>query len=256
MKVLICGKGGSGKSTISVLIAKNLKTMGYKVLLVDADESNFGLYGLLGIPPSATLIENLGGKKGAKKKLVALFSNGKSPALLTDDQKWKIRDIPDESVTDANGIKLLVIGKIHNFGEGCACAMGFVSKTFLSNLDIGDDEMVIVDTEAGIEHFGRRVEEGCDMILGIADPSYESFMLVKRIEEMGKKAGVPVSFILNKVDEAVEGAMSKHINMEKVIARIPKDNSVFMDSLEGRELKTNIPEIGHICKFIEDIKKK
>lgn len=256
MKVLICGKGGSGKSTVSVLIAKNLKAMGYKVLLVDADESNFGLYGLLGIPPSASLIENLGGKKGAKNKMATLFSKEKAPALFTNDQKWKISDIPDESVTDANGIKLLVIGKIHSFGEGCACAMGFVSKTFLSNLAIGDDEMVIVDTEAGIEHFGRRVEEGCDMILGVADPSYESFMLVKKIEEMGKKAGVPVSLILNKVDKAVEEAMSKHIDMEKVIARIPRDNSVFMDSLEGRELKTNLSEIGQICKFLEDVKKK
>ena len=33
MKILICGKGGSGKSTLSVLIARSLKNRGYRVLL-------------------------------------------------------------------------------------------------------------------------------------------------------------------------------------------------------------------------------
>ena len=43
MKVLICGKGGSGKSTIASLLAKDLKTKGYRVLVVNADESNYSL---------------------------------------------------------------------------------------------------------------------------------------------------------------------------------------------------------------------
>ena len=49
MKVLICGKGGSGKSTLSALIEKKKKNRGYRVLLVDADESNYGLHRLLNI---------------------------------------------------------------------------------------------------------------------------------------------------------------------------------------------------------------
>jgi len=185
--------------------------------------------------------------------MVKLFTKEKTPVPFANE-KWKISDIPDECTMDINGIRLLIIGKIHRFGEGCACSMGFVSKTFLSNLEVGDDEMVIVDTEAGIEHFGRRVEEGCDMILGIADPTYESFMLAKKIEEMAQNAGASVFFLLNKVDEAVEDIMSAHIDMEKVIAKLPKDHTIFMDSLEGRELKTELPEIGQVCKFLEDFK--
>jgi len=63
MKILICGKGGSGKSTVSVLIAKTLKNRGYKVLLVDADESNLGIHRLMGVTSSVSLIDTLGGKK-------------------------------------------------------------------------------------------------------------------------------------------------------------------------------------------------
>jgi CO dehydrogenase maturation factor len=38
-----------------------------------------------------------------------------------------------------------------------------------------ENEIVVVDAEAGVEHFGRRVDGECDLILGVVDPSYESF---------------------------------------------------------------------------------
>ena len=48
MKIVICGKGGSGKSTISALLAREIAKKGNEVLVVDTDESNFGLYKQLG----------------------------------------------------------------------------------------------------------------------------------------------------------------------------------------------------------------
>ena len=48
MKIIISGKGGSGKSTLSALLALALKNLGFSVLLVDADESNEGLHHQLG----------------------------------------------------------------------------------------------------------------------------------------------------------------------------------------------------------------
>ena len=48
-KIAICGKGGSGKSTVVALLAKALREKHYKVLVVDSDESNTGLYRMLGL---------------------------------------------------------------------------------------------------------------------------------------------------------------------------------------------------------------
>jgi len=62
MKILICGKGGSGKSTITAVLSKNLIDSGYRVLVVDADESNFGLSALLGLADPKELMEQIGGK--------------------------------------------------------------------------------------------------------------------------------------------------------------------------------------------------
>ena len=61
MKIMICGKGGAGKSTISVLMAKALAKK-YKTYLIDSDESNVLLPKLLGVKPPTPLIEYLGGK--------------------------------------------------------------------------------------------------------------------------------------------------------------------------------------------------
>jgi CO dehydrogenase maturation factor len=248
MKILICGKGGSGKSTVSVLTARALKKIGYSVLLVDADESNFGLHRLLGIPQPLLLMDSFGGKKGFKEKTANTFPKGSSGGLF--NQKWRISDIPKDCIASSDGIALLAVGKIHDFGEGCACPIGSLSRMFLSNLEIGEKDAVVIDTEAGVEHFGRRIDAECDVILDVVDPSFESFLLAKKIQEMGQKAGAKVFFVLNKVDEQVEKIMSEQVDPARVFATIPKDNAVFTASLEGKKLTADFPEIADACRKI------
>ena len=69
MKIELSGKGGCGKSTLSVLFARSMKKLGYRVLLVDGDESNIGIDNFLGVPQPVHLLDHLGGKKGFKEKL-------------------------------------------------------------------------------------------------------------------------------------------------------------------------------------------
>lgn len=251
MKILVCGKGGSGKSTVATLIARGFKDRGCRVLLVDADESNIGIDRLMGLETPVSLIDSLGSRKGLQKKMMAAFPKGKPLVLF--DKRWGIEDIPERCVAETDGIKLMVIGKIHHFGEGCACPMGATSKMFLSNLSTGDNDAVVIDAEAGVEHFGRGVEAGCDMILDVVDPTYESFLLAQKMEEMAKSAGAEILFVLNKVDGHVKEAMTKHINKEKIIAKIPQKQAIFMDSLEGRPLTIRLPEIDEICRFLEEV---
>jgi CO dehydrogenase maturation factor len=56
MKILICGKGGSGKSTIASLLAKDQQKKGCRIIVVDADESNYGLSAQLGLNAPQKLI--------------------------------------------------------------------------------------------------------------------------------------------------------------------------------------------------------
>lgn len=248
MKIIISGKGGSGKSTLSTLIARALESCGFSVLLVDADESNFGLQRLLGVTAPVHLMDNLGGKKHFKKN----WMGAASERIFKDHTK--IAEIPGECISQAGDIKLLIIGKIHDHGEGCACPMGVLSKSVLAKLDVMENEVIVVDAEAGVEHFGRRVDGECDLVLGVVDPSYESFMLAKKMEDMAKTAGCEIFFILNKTSPEIESAMIEHIDSGKIIAKIPQNDAVFMDSLKGNSLKTDLKEIDPICELIKDRK--
>jgi CO dehydrogenase maturation factor len=59
MKLLISGKGGAGKSAISLLLAKTISEK-RKVILMDADESNRLLANNLGLNTPDTIANYLG----------------------------------------------------------------------------------------------------------------------------------------------------------------------------------------------------
>ena len=60
-RIGIFGKGGSGKSSVTVLLAKALKKSGYDVSVLDADSTNVGLAQALGIEqPPAPLLDYFG----------------------------------------------------------------------------------------------------------------------------------------------------------------------------------------------------
>jgi CO dehydrogenase maturation factor len=48
MKISVCGKGGSGKSTFVSLLAHQSAARGFKTPVLDSDESNAGVCFLLG----------------------------------------------------------------------------------------------------------------------------------------------------------------------------------------------------------------
>jgi CO dehydrogenase maturation factor len=70
MKISVCGKGGSGKSTMVALLANVAQKKGYSVLVVDVDESNSGLFRMFGFDkPPTPLMELVGGKNSLKAKM-------------------------------------------------------------------------------------------------------------------------------------------------------------------------------------------
>ena len=249
MKISICGKGGCGKSSITTLLAKEFAKKGYDVLVIDGDESNLSLHKLLGMDLPKDFIEYLGGRKEFMKKLREKM-DGKEVELF--EGEISISSLPKEYLVEKDNIKLLAVGKIHDFGEGCACPMGALLREFLKSLKLNDKEVVIVDTEAGIEHFGRGVEGGCDVIIAVIDPTYESIRLSKKIEEIGEKLGKKVYFIVNKVDDETKDLILENINKDKVIAIIPNNKEIMRCGLKGEELNAELSEIKNIVEILAE----
>lgn len=254
MKIAVCGKGGAGKSTVSALIARGLVEKGYRVLLIDADESNFGLHRLLGVEQPVDLMESMGGKSGLKKNMGLAFREKQPVEYLS--KELASADIANECIAESDGVRLVVMGKIHDPGEGCACPIGVLSKNFLINLRLADDEAVVIDTEAGTEHFGRGLDACCDLILGVVDPTYESFQLGKKMSDMAGKLFKKFFLVENKVSEQSREIMAQNVDRKKVAVSIPEDQTLFMDSLKGRKISASIPQAGDLCAFIIDNWKK
>lgn len=232
MKILVCGKGGSGKSTISALLSYSFIAAGNDVILVDTDESNTGLHRLVGTSAPRDLMEYLGGKKQIIEQWRA---NMDGPGLFAEyGDAVSLDAFPDQYVTGAENIKLVSIGKIHDFGEGCACPMGILAKQFISKLATNPGEIVIVDTEAGIEHFGRGIEEGVDAIIMVLDPSYESILLANQVSELLKDRALPLYYLLNKVNEGTSARITASLpDADKVIGTLSNDEDILLTGLEG-----------------------
>jgi CO dehydrogenase maturation factor len=233
MKIAVCGKGGSGKSTIAALLASAAMGRGYRVLVVDSDESNSGLFRMLGFDqPPVPLMELVGGRKGLKERM--------SQSSILTETSILIDDIPSPHLLRRNGLMLVSIGKILQSLEGCACPMGVLSREFLKKLVPEDDEVVVADMEAGVEHFGRGVETSVDSLLIVAEPSFESLELAGRVNKLAMEIGITnIWAVLNKVPSSdvasrLEGELKKR-DIE-IIGCIHQDPEIFMSSLEGGAL--------------------
>jgi CO dehydrogenase maturation factor len=244
MKIVVCGKGGCGKSTIVALLAKEMARRKNKVLVIDSDESNIGLHSRLGMEKPADFMNYFGGKKLLFEKTNEMKN------------KWRLDNLPEDYLTEKGNIQLLSMGKIYQFGEGCACPINALSSKFLEVLDLRDGEFLIADTDAGIEHFGRGLEKGVDILLVIVDPSQESILLANKISELGQQIDKPVYYILNRINnQQTKDILMNSIDRERVIAVIPENKEIFMSGLAGSEFNMDVEGIKEIAGLLESIKK-
>ena len=249
-KMAICGKGGSGKSTVVTLLARGVRARGYRVLVVDSDESNPGLYRMLGFDKRP---EPLLGLVGGKKKVFPTFSEESEPReILLTQEEIRVADLPGDYIAERDGIGLVCIGKILQSLEGCACPMGVLSREFLKRLRLQEDEVAIVDMEAGIEHFGRGVEASIDSVLIVTEPSFDSLELAEKINSLAAEVGVEcVWTILNKI-RSKEIASRLREELEErgisIIGSIGYEPEIFQSGLEGRPVRRDRVEtdIGRI----------
>ena len=244
MKVLICGKGGCGKSTVVALLSKEMAERKNKVLVIDSDESNIGLHHRLGMTKPEDFMNYFGGKKILFEKTKEIIG------------RWKLDDLPKEYLSEKGNIQLLSMGKIYQFGEGCACPINVLSSRVLEILDVGDKEVLIVDADAGIEHFGIGVEKGVDSLVVVIEPSKDSILLAQKISDLGKQLGKPAYLVLNRVNHESEMLLLESIDKENVIAVIPENREVFMSGLAGKELKISFEGIKQIADRLESEKRK
>jgi CO dehydrogenase maturation factor len=230
-KIAVCGKGGTGKSTIVTLMAQALVKLNYSVLVLDTDESNPGLYRLLGFEKTP-------------KPLSALMNRFSYREQPEEDTYWimhpeiKATDIPPQFIPSQNGIKFLMVGKIEDPFQGCACSLSDVTRGLVLRLKLTENEIILIDTEAGVESFGRGVERSVDLVLSVVEPSFEAMALAEKIVYMAEGTGINrAGAILNKVpSESIKEKMIKELEKRNVqtLGTVYFDQKVQDAGFEGR----------------------
>jgi CO dehydrogenase maturation factor len=178
--------------------------------------------------PPLPLMELVGGKRKLREKMYR--------SILSEDEIY-ISDIPSQNIQRGNGLMLVSIGKILQSLEGCACPMGALSREFLKKLRLAENEIALIDMEAGVEHFGRGIDESIDDVLLSVEPSFESITIAERIKSLAAGIDKNVQAILNKVDsENMAFRLESEVKSRgiEVIGFIPNDVAVFEACLEGR----------------------
>ncbi len=234
-KMAVCGKGGTGKSTLVALLANVLRQEGYTVLVVDSDESNPGLPRLLGLGTPATPLISL----------LERFSLGdrKPDASWLAAARISPESIPREFIVSAPRLKLLTVGKIIDPFQGCACSMADLARNFVQKVSLGNKEIMLIDMEAGIESFGRGVERGADTVLMIVEPSFDSLALVEKIRYMAEGIGIStIRAILNKIPSSkIEAKLRKEMEKKqiRVAGTVYLDLEISQAGLTGKKLPAN-----------------
>jgi CO dehydrogenase maturation factor len=239
-KILFCGKGGSGKSTLLSLLALCLSE-DRDVLVVDADESNPGLARMMGLaPPRQTLMENLGGKQAFRRSM------GKKTATLEErdllgDALRSTGSLPSSASSRSGRLTIVSVGKVEHAHEGCACPMGVLARSFVNQIPSGPSQWVLVDTEAGVEHFGRGLLEGVDAVVAVLDPSYDALMLAGKIRAMAGESGKRLHVVLNKADEGMENVMRAELEKQGIgtACTLPQSREIAQANLRALPLNVS-----------------
>lgn len=243
MKIMVCGKGGAGKTALTVLMAKILSGK-FDVYIVDSDESNLLLPDLLGVKPPKPLVEYVGGKRD--EELFERIEPDIVKALSKAREGIRLDLLPKEYVAiSSDGIKLVTIGKVREYGEGCACPFNILARILLGNLLLKKNEIVLVDTDAGVEHVGRKLEEVSDGLIVVVDPTAESMELALMLRNIARSLRKRFWVIANKVTEDIkELLMEKAAELNlKIDGVVRFDRELYVSCLKREPLKSDIAKL-------------
>jgi CO dehydrogenase maturation factor len=261
MRIGIFGKGGSGKSTLTVLLARALRRREYDVFVVDADSTNVGLARALGLARSPLpLIDHFGG---------AVFSGGRVTCPVDDPTDLPGASLTLESLpsgyheTTPDGIHFMILGKMGSEGAGAGCdgPIAKIARDLRVRSGTGA-AVTLLDFKAGFEDTARGVVTGLDWMVLVIDPTSASLHMatdMKRIISQLRSGALPatehltdralvkianrlyrnaavqgVSYVLNKVpDDDTEALIRERLDRYEIepIGVLPWDDAIARDWL-------------------------
>lgn len=237
------GKGGVGKSSISLNLAICISRMGKRVVLLDADFGLANIEVMLGVRPKANLAD--------------LMFRGK-------DLKDIIMDGPEGIKFISGGSGIQELARMNR--EQCI----YLTKKLVELDELAD--VIIIDTGAGISDSVLEFVASSNEVLLIATPEptsiTDAYALLKALNRKSEfsKSSTTIKMIANRVRNEVEGRDVLYENMKNVVDRflnislefigsIPQDDQVSKAVMKQTPVTICAPNSG-ASKAIEEMAKE
>ena len=220
--IAVSGKGGTGKTTLAAMILRFLLDQRKgPILAVDAD-SNANLHEVLGVEFRSTI----GEARELMKKDV--------PMGMTKDIWFEYK--VQESLIESKGFDLIVMGRPE--GPGCYCAANTLARKCIDLLT-GTYRYIIIDNEAGMEHFSRLTTRDVDLLFVVSDPTRRGILTAARIRDLIHQLDLRILrdvLVINRVQgepdpDLFEEAKNQHLELA---GTLPVDELVYQYDLEGK----------------------
>jgi len=191
------------------------------ILAVDAD-SNSNLNEVLGVKIRSTI----GEARETMKKDV--------PVGMTKDIWFEYK--VQEALTEARGFDLIAMGRPE--GPGCYCAANTLARKCLDLLT-GNYQYIVIDNEAGMEHFSRLTTRDVDLLFILSDSSQRGILTASRIRDLIHELDLRIVrevLVINRVrgesgSEIYEEVKKQHLELGGVL---PMDEEVYRYDSEGK----------------------
>lgn len=245
--IAVVGKGGTGKTVVTTLLAKIIiSKYNYKLLLFDADPTHPHLSTMVNLIPTKS-IENI-----RTKVIDKTLTKEKSIKTLAENIDFDVYN----ALAETKDFSLFYIGQPE--GPGCFCPSNALLRKVIESIS-KDFDIVLIDCEAGLEQINRMVIESVDILLIVSDISIRSLETANTIRKSAKKFTKykKLGVILNRVRGNIDSILKKleEFNLP-LLAKIPEDENIVEFDSQGLPL-IDIPEnslsLVSIDKLVETI---
>lgn len=222
MKIAIAGKGGTGKTTVAGTMVREFARLGRHVTAIDAD-------------PNPTLAMTIGIDASLAEEASALPTGLLQPVTAADGStsfqlRMGVEEILSRVALDGpDDIRLVIAGRVEHAARGCMCGTHAAVRAILGAIAEAPADVVMVDMEAGIEHFSRAAGtlRFADALLILIEPFYKSLVTARSVVSLSAELGLPRRYVVaNKVRSDADRSAVDEFCAEtglELIATVPWD---------------------------------
>lgn len=234
-RVVVTGKGGVGKTTLTALLARHLARRAYHVLALDAD-------------PQMNLPYALGLRSADARSLVPLSENldyVEEKTGARPGEGWglffrlnpDVDDVVDRfGVRGPDGVRLLVMGNTVQPAAGCLCPENALLAAVTNSLSLRRNEAILMDTQAGFEHFGRALAKGFRHAVVVTDPTFNGLQVALHAARLANDLDIPaIHLVVNRARDTRD--------FERALSRLDDEGGFRFSSTHWLPMDEMLPDV-------------